>query len=263
MKLEVRHLSKSFRHDGRDIAVLSEVSFEADDGQFVSFVGPSGCGKTTILRLVDGLLRPTGGEIVVDGVPVSGPSRDMAFVFQQDNLLPWLTVQKNVTFGLELQGVPADECASRAAALLVLVGLQGFEQHYPSELSGGMRQRVNLARALAVDPKILLMDEPFAALDAQTREVMQAELLRIWDRQQKTVLFVTHQIDEAVFLSDRVVVLTGRPGRIAKEISVELPRPRTLSMKRTPQFLAHVDQIWSLIEEEVLESTKSSMPAMP
>ena len=195
----------------------------------------------------------------MDGRPVTGPSRERAFVFQQDSLLPWLTVEKNVTFGHEVQGLPAGERTALAQELISLVGLTGFERHYPLELSGGMRQRVNLARALAVDPEILLMDEPFAALDAQTREIMQAELTRIWSRRQKTVLFVTHQIDEAVFLSDRVVVLSGRPGRIARDIHIELPRPRSLALKRTPEFAAYTERIWSLIEHEVtLDATSNT-----
>jgi NitT/TauT family transport system ATP-binding protein len=187
----------------------------------------------------------------VDGREVTRPGPDRGFVFQQDALFPWRTVLDNVIFGLEVQGRGKAESRSRADALIRLVGLAGFEQHFPHELSGGMRQRANLARALTIDPDILLMDEPFASLDAQTREIMQAELLRIWRSNRKTVLFVTHQIDEAVYLADRVIVMTSRPGQIKATIDVDIQRPRDLSVKRTPQFLGLVDEIWKLIEEEV------------
>jgi NitT/TauT family transport system ATP-binding protein len=182
---------------------------------------------------------------------VARPGPDRGFVFQQDALFPWRTVLDNIVFGLEVQGRAKRESHGRADELIRLVGLTGFEQHYPHELSGGMRQRANLARALTIDPDILLMDEPFAALDAQTREIMQAELLRVWRSNRKTVLFVTHQIDEAVYLADRVVVMTSRPGQIKAVLEVDIPRPRDLSVKRTPQFLHLVDAIWAMIEEEV------------
>jgi NitT/TauT family transport system ATP-binding protein len=217
----------------------------------VSIVGASGCGKTTLLRIVDGLVAPTRGAIRVDGQPVSGPGPDRGFVFQQDALFPWRTVLDNVVFGLEVQGRAKRETRERANGFLQLVGLTGFEHLFPHELSGGMRQRANLARALTIDPDVLLMDEPFASLDAQTREIMQSELLRIWRSNKKTVLFVTHQIDEAVYLSDRVVVMTSRPGRVKSILEVDIPRPRDLSVKRTPRFLELVDEIWKMIEEEV------------
>src|SRR5207302_1805924 len=210
-----------------------------------------GCGKTTLLRIVDGLTTPTRGEVWIDGQPVDGPGPNRGFVFQQDALFPWRTVLDNVIFGLEVQGRSKRESRARADGLLQLVGLSGFEQHFPHELSGGMRQRANLARALTIDPDVLLMDEPFAALDAQTREIMQSELLRIWRSNRKTVLFVTHQIDEAVYLADRVVVMTSRPGQIKATLDVDIPRPRDLSVKRTTEFLQIVDSIWHMIEEEV------------
>jgi NitT/TauT family transport system ATP-binding protein len=200
---------------------------------------------------VDGLVAPTRGAIRVNGQPVSGPGPDRGFVFQQDALFPWRTVIDNVVFGLEVQGRARRETRERANAFLQLVGLTGFEHLFPHELSGGMRQRANLARALTIDPDVLLMDEPFASLDAQTREIMQSELLRIWRSNRKTVLFVTHQIDEAVYLSDRVVVMTSRPGRVKAILEVDIPRPRDLSIKRTPRFLELVDEIWKMIEEEV------------
>ena len=198
-----------------------------------------------------GSSRQRGVEVRVDGRAVTKPGPDRGFVFQQDALFPWRTVLDNVIFGLEVQGKSKREARERADGLIQLVGLAGFEQHFPHELSGGMRQRANLARALTIDPDILLMDEPFAALDAQTREIMQAELLRIWRSNRKTVLFVTHQIDEAVYLADRVVVMTSRPGQVKAVLEVDIPRPRDLSVKRTPVFLELVDEIWKMIEEEV------------
>ena len=246
-KLAVSRLNKSFG----DLDALHSISLGVERGEFICVVGPSGCGKTTFLRIVAGLEQATSGKVSLDGRIVREPGTDRGFVFQNDSLLPWRTVFANAIIGREVAGKigPADR--KRTMELLKLVGLEGFENYYPRQLSGGMRQRVNLARALAIDPEILLMDEPFAALDAQTREIMQAELLRIWERGQKTVLFVTHQIDEAVFLSDRVLVFARRPGRIQAEIKIPLPRPRTLEIKRTPEFVALVDRIWKMIEDDV------------
>jgi NitT/TauT family transport system ATP-binding protein len=229
--------------DGVDLAIM--------EGEFVAIVGPSGCGKTTFLSVVDGLIAATGGRVLVDGEVVTKPGPDRAVVFQDASLLPWRTVLGNVLYGLECIGVPMREARERAAHFTHLVGLSGFEHHYPYELSGGMQQRVNLARALVMDPKILLMDEPFASLDAQTREVMQEELLRIWAQAKKTVLFITHQIDEAIYLSDRVVVFSGRPGKVKETIAVDMERPRPLGVKRQPRFHAIEDRIWGLIEEDV------------
>jgi len=240
-----------YEQRGKRFEALRDVSLQVDGGEFISIVGASGCGKTTLLRIVDGLKAPSRGQIWVDGKPVQKPGPDRGFVFQQDALFPWRTVLDNVIFGLEVQGKSKKEARARADGLVGLVGLSGFEQHFPHELSGGMRQRANLARALTIDPDILLMDEPFASLDAQTREIMQAELLRIWRSNRKTVLFVTHQIDEAVFLADRVVVMTSRPGQVKAVLDVKIDRPRDLSVKRTPAFLDLVDQIWKMIEEEV------------
>ena len=240
-----------YEQRGKRFEALRDVSLQVDGGEFISIVGASGCGKTTLLRIVDGLKAPSRGQVWVDGKPVQKPGPDRGFVFQQDALFPWRTVLDNVIFGLEVQGKSKKEARARADGLVGLVGLSGFEQHFPHELSGGMRQRANLARALTIDPDILLMDEPFASLDAQTREIMQAELLRIWRSNRKTVLFVTHQIDEAVFLADRVVVMTSRPGQVKAVLDVNIERPRDLSVKRTPVFLDLVDQIWKMIEEEV------------
>jgi NitT/TauT family transport system ATP-binding protein len=251
IKLEAQNIWKLFSRRGEAVEALHDVSIQVGAGEFVSIVGASGCGKTTLLRIVDGLEVPTRGDIRVNGQPVSGPGPDRGFVFQQDALFPWRTVLDNVVFGLEVQGRARRETRERANAFLQLVGLAGFEHLFPHELSGGMRQRANLARALTIDPDVLLMDEPFASLDAQTRELMQSELLRIWRSNKKTVLFVTHQIDEAVYLSDRVVVMTSRPGRVKSILEVDIPRPRDLSVKRTPRFLELVDEIWKMIEEEV------------
>ena len=220
-KLAVTRLSKSFG----DLEALRGINLNVERGEFISVVGPSGCGKTTFLRIVAGLEHASSGEVLLDGRAVREPGSDRGFVFQNDSLLPWRTVLANAIIGREVAGSigPADR--KRTMELLKLVGLEGFEHYHPRQLSGGMRQRVNLARALAIDPEILLMDEPFAALDAQTREIMQTELLRIWERGQKTVLFVTHQIDEAVFLSDRVLVFARRPGRVQAEIKIRAAAP--------------------------------------
>jgi NitT/TauT family transport system ATP-binding protein len=250
-KLAMSQLSKTYRKGDREIEVLRALSLDVADGEFVSIVGASGCGKTTLLRLVDGLIPPTSGTVTIDGRVVTKPGTDIGFVFQQDGLFPWRTVIANTILGPEIQGKSLQDSRARASQILRLVGLGGFERHYPHELSGGMRQRVNIARALAIGADVLLMDEPFAALDAQTRVIMQGELMRIWRETRKTVLFVTHQIDEAVYLSDRVVVLTARPGRLKEVLSIDLPRPRDLSVKWTPAFVDYTNHIWSSIEEEV------------
>ena len=254
-KLETQGLSKTFvKATGGEVEALRDISLQIEEGEFAAIVGASGCGKTTFLRILDGLIDKSSGEIVLDGASVTRPGPDRGFVFQSDSLFPWRTVIDNVLFGLEVQGKPRKASIERAMANIKLVGLDGFEKHYPHELSGGMRQRANLARALTVDPKLLLMDEPFAALDAQTREIMQQELLRIWNADRKTVIFITHQIDEAIYLADRVFVFTVRPGRVKTVIPVPFPRPRQLEIKRTPEFIGYVDQVWKLIEDEVRAS---------
>jgi NitT/TauT family transport system ATP-binding protein len=253
-KLVTERLSKSFQLRETEVRAVADISLSIREGEFVSIVGASGCGKTTLLRMLDGLIRPTSGSIVIDGRPVTGPgTSSVAFVFQQDRLLPWRGVERNTLLGPEIKHRETPAVRTLASSLIGLVGLAGFSKHYPHELSGGMRQRVNLARALAIEPDVLLMDEPFASLDAQTREIMQTELLRIWRETKKTVLFVTHQIDEAVFLSDRVFVLTVRPGRVKEEIAIDLPRPRDLEIKRSVEFARYTDRIWKLIEQEVRE----------
>jgi NitT/TauT family transport system ATP-binding protein len=228
---------------------VSDVSFGVRPSEFVSLLGPSGCGKTTVLRMVAGLTKPDGGRVLVNGVRVTGAGPDRAMVFQHAALLPWLDVLGNVAFGLRLQRMPSARIARRAAELIELVGLQGFERHLPKELSGGMQQRVGLARALAVDPKILLLDEPFGALDEITRRQMQDELLRIWAAERKTSLFVTHSVEEAIILSDRIVVMATRPGRIVAEIAVDLPRPRSRGLEDSPEFLKLRNEVWRWLEQ--------------
>ena len=255
-KLSTQVLSKTFRKGNVQIEALRDISLSIEDGEFVSVVGASGCGKTTLLRILDGLIRATSGSVKVDGKEVNGPGPDRAFVFQQDGLMPWRTVEGNASFGAEIRGSIDKSERKRILDFLRLVGLSGFQKYYPHEISGGMRQRVNIARALSVDPDILLMDEPFAALDAQTREIMQAEMMQIWQQTKKTVVLITHQIEEAVFLSDRVFVFTARPGRLKEEIVVDLPRPRDLAIKRTVDFVRFTDRIWRLIEEEVRDGIR-------
>ena len=250
LKLQISHLGKSFG----GLRALQDISVVVERGEFIAVVGPSGCGKTTFLRIVAGLEPASSGDVRLDGRAISGPGVDRGFVFQTDSLLPWRTVFANAIIGREVAGRVGPAERQRTLELLKLVGLDGFENYHPRQLSGGMRQRVNLARALAIDPQILLMDEPFSSLDAQTREIMQTELVRIWEAGRKTVLFVTHQIDEAVFLADRVLVFARRPGRLRESVAVELARPRTLAIKRTAEFVRYVDHIWRLIEDDVRAS---------
>jgi NitT/TauT family transport system ATP-binding protein len=253
VKLQIERLSKRYwlERDGTDVLALDDISLAVGDGEFVALVGPSGCGKTTLLNIVAGLLPYEDGTVSIDGRRVDGPGTDRAVVFQHASLLPWRTVAGNVRFGMEMQR-RFDEATmrQRTERFLRLVGLGGFEKHFPGEISGGMQQRANLARALASDPVVLLMDEPFAALDAQTREFMQSELLKIWSKARKTVLFITHQINEAVYLADRVAVMSARPGRLKAVFDVPFPRPRSLALKRDPHFLEIEDRVWRLIEEE-------------
>jgi NitT/TauT family transport system ATP-binding protein len=247
--VQVVHLAKRFFHPGlgKESDVLQPMDFSVAKGEFIAIVGPSGCGKSTLLHLIAGLLQPTSGHVLVDDRVVKDPGPDRVIVFQNAALLPWRTAFRNVVYGLECLKRPGEEAAARARACLDLVGLDGFAHHYPHELSEGMKQRVNLARALAVDPDILLMDEPFASLDDETRDTMQRELLGIWTRSQKTVLFVTHQIGEALYLADRVMVLSHRPGRLLETVSVELPRPRDASAKRSVWLADAHDHIRRLL----------------
>ena len=256
VKLEARRVAIQYRRQstGLGLVAVDGVDLRIDDGEFVSIVGPSGCGKTTFLNAVDGLIPIESGSLVLDGREIAAPGPDRAMVFQQPSLLPWRTVTGNVLYGLEMQHRAGEESRKTAAGLIDLVGLQGFADSWPSELSGGMQQRVNLARALATDPELLLLDEPFAALDAQTRETMQQELLRIWGATRKTALFITHDITEAVYLADRVIVFTARPGRVKLDVRIDLPRPRDLRLKREARFIEYERTIWESIREEVLRT---------
>ena len=245
--LEALGVRKVYRKDGREMPVLDVERFVAREGEFITLIGPSGCGKSTFLHIMGGFIPADAGTIRVYGNAVNGPGPDRGMVFQEFALFPWKTVAGNVAWGLEAQGFPRDEIDDTVRAYLELMDLAHFRDHYPAEISGGMKQRVALARVLAFNPKVLLMDEPFGALDAQTRKTMQEEVTRIWERTRKTIVFVTHDIEEAVFLGDRVVVLSARPGRIREEVRIDLPRPRTLEIKKSVQCHEYRNHIWDLI----------------
>ena len=249
--IEISGVSQSFETAGRKSHLaLSDISLSIADGAFVSILGPSGCGKSTLLYIVGGFVRPTGGKVTMRDKPITGPGPDRGPVFQEFALFPWKTVLGNVTYGLRQQGVARAEAEARGRRLLEMVGLKGFEGFYPKELSGGMKQRVAIARTLAYNPAVLLMDEPFGALDAHTRTRLQNDLLDIWERHRKTVLFVTHAVDEAVFLSDKVVVMTRSPGRIKAVIDIDLPRPRRRAdLLLDPHYQKYVVDIEKLIED--------------
>lgn len=241
------------------IQAVSDVSLHVKPGEFVSLIGPSGCGKSTILSIVAGFLKATSGEATVDGVKITKPGSDRGVVFQQYSLFPWLNVRKNVEFGLRMAGEPHHIREQKARTLLGLAGLLAFENHYPDQLSGGMKQRIGIVRALARSPQVLLMDEPFGALDTQTRVVMQEILTNMWQKFRLSVLFITHDIEESVFLSDRIYVMTARPGRIKAEIEVPLPRPRTTDMHKLPEFVELVQTLKDLIREESLSAMGSEL----
>ena len=243
------------------VQAVKNVSLHVNPGEFVSLIGPSGCGKSTILSIVAGFLKPTSGEATVDGAKITKPGSDRGVVFQQYSLFPWLTVRKNVEFGLRMSGEPLANREQKARTLLGLAGLLAFENHYPDQLSGGMKQRIGIVRALATSPQVLLMDEPFGALDTQTRVVMQEILTNMWQQFRISVLFITHDIEESVFLSDRVYVMTSRPGRIKAEIKVPLPRPRTPDMHDLPEFVELVHKLKGLIREESLAAMGSELKA--
>lgn len=255
-KLVIDKVDKLFKSGNGKVAALEQTSFTIGEGEFVTILGPSGCGKSTILRIVAGLEEPTSGHVYLDGKEIIGPGPDRGMVFQSYTLYPWLTVEDNISFGLKLKGKSPAECRETAHHYLDLIGLTGFEKHYPIQLSGGMKQRVAIARALANEPEILLMDEPFGALDAQTRSVMQEILLKAWEESKKTILFITHDVEEAIFLADSVYVMTARPGRLKKNIPVPLPRPREYNVKTHPTFLALKEELLSLIREETLKAMK-------
>ena len=250
--IQARNVKLTFRPANRaPVRALDAFDMDVEDGEFISIVGPSGCGKSTFLNVLLGLIKPDSGEVRMHGRKITGPGSERAMVFQEFGLLPWRTVQHNIELGLELKRIAAVKRRLIAERLISLVGLAGFESHYPHELSGGMKQRVGLARALATDPEVLLMDEPFAALDAQTRDLMQVELLRIWREARKTVLFVTHQIDEAIYLSDRVLVMSKRPGRTKRVFDIKLPRQREYEMRVTPEFNDLKLEIWNTLKDEI------------
>jgi NitT/TauT family transport system ATP-binding protein len=239
VRLDAVRISYETPHDGGEFVAVSDLTLEVPRGTFVTIVGPSGCGKSSLLLAIAGLTRPSAGRVLVNDQPVTGPGRDRAMVFQEFALMPWRTVVENVRFGLELQRRTGEDLTARAERYVRLVGLQGFERYRPHQLSGGMRQRVGIARALAVDPDILLMDEPFGSLDAQTRESMGDELVKIWEQDRKTALFVTHSIDEAIFLGDQVVVMSPGPGRIVDAVTIDLPRPRRIEAMDSPVFVEY------------------------
>jgi ABC-type nitrate/sulfonate/bicarbonate transport system ATPase subunit len=255
-KLQLRDLTMTFRaRRGGQITAVDNLSLDVADREFISIVGPSGCGKSTLLRVVAGLVRPTSGVVLLNDEPVTGPGADRGMVFQSYTLFPWLTVQGNVEYGLRIKKIPTAERIKLARDYLEMVGLKGFERSYPKELSGGMMQRVAIARALANDPEVLLMDEPFGALDAQTRAIMQELLVNLWQRTPKTILFVTHDIDEALFISDRVYIMTARPGRIRQTLDVNLPRPRVMEdIILDPHFIEQKHAVLAAIKEESLKA---------
>lgn len=260
--IETRHLGKQYpnRETGETFEALRDVSVRIRSGEFISLIGPSGCGKTTLLKIMDGLLPHDEGEVLVGGVPVSGPGHDRAVVFQNFALLPWQTVFDNVGFGLFLRGVGRKEAKEAILHYIEMVGLSGFEDRYPAQLSGGMQQRVGLARALAVDPSILLMDEPFGAVDAQTRQLLQDDLLRIWEASNKAVVFVTHDMSEAAYLSDRIVVMGSRPGRVAEIVETELPRPRGEETRTSARFVEVTAHVWEVLRDLIMEGRNQREP---
>ena len=257
--IDIKGVDVVFDAKSAKIEAVKDVSLNVLPGEFVSLIGPSGCGKPTLLSIVAGFMKPTAGTVTVDGEAILKPSSDRGVVFQQYSLFSWLTVKKNVEFGLKMRGEGKTKRETTARTLLGLSGLLAFENHYPDQLSGGMKQRIGIVRALATSPQVLLMDEPFGALDTQTRVVMQQILTNIWQRFRISVLFITHDIDEAIFLSDRIYVMTARPGRIKAEITVPLPRPRTAEMTNSPEFIEMVRRLKGLIREESLAAMGSEL----
>ncbi len=251
--LEASGVRKVYTKNGRPLEILDVERFSVREREFITVIGPSGCGKSTFLHIIGGFIKAEAGSIRVYGEEVSGPGPDRGMMFQEFALFPWRTVAGNVAWGLEAQGMPRARIDEIVLRHLEMTGLADFAHHYPAELSGGMKQRAALARVLAFDPKVLLMDEPFGALDAQTREAMQEELTRLWETTHKTIVFVTHDIEEAVYLGDRVVVLTARPGRIREEVQIDLPRPRALDVKKSIRCHEYRNYIWDLIRSESAE----------
>jgi len=258
---EIRLIDVAMRFTTRktQVQALERISLTVPDGQFACIVGPSGCGKSTLLMVAAGLTEPSEGEVLVDGRPATEPGADRGMVFQSYSLYPWLSVRRNIEFGLEIKQTPRGQRRQRSSELIHLMKLDGFAEAYPKALSGGMKQRAAIARALANDPEVLLMDEPFGALDALTRQIMQELLTDLWQRYRKTVLFVTHDIDEAIFLGDVIYVMTSRPGRIRTTLRVEIPRPRTFETLKTPEFTALRNQVVGIIHEESMKAVESEL----
>ena len=255
-KLHIHNVSKIYRTDGHEVLAIDEIDLKIRNKEFATLLGPSGCGKSTLLRIVAGLIKPTRGVVRLEGKVITRPGQDRGMVFQSYTLFPWLTVKDNIQFGLRVAGMPKARQEQIAQEFVEKVGLKGFEKTYPKGLSGGMKQRVAIARALANNPAILLLDEPFGALDAQTRSLMQELLTQVWEELHKTILFVTHDVEEAIFLSDRVFVMTARPGQIKAEIDIPLERPRSYEVKATEAFLRLKKQALALIREEAIKATQ-------
>lgn len=257
-KLQVENVSKIFGDKTNTVTALANTDFTVMGNEFITILGPSGCGKSTILKVIAGLEEPSSGRVLLDGVEIKGPGKDRGMVFQSYTLFPWLTVQENIEFGLDVAGRPKAERRELAGHYLEKIGLTGFEKAFPSQLSGGMKQRVAIARALANDPQVLLMDEPFGALDAQTRAVMQELLVAVWEETHKTILFVTHDVDEAIFLGDTIYVMTARPGRIKARIAVPIERPRSYEIKVSDVFINLKKEVLELIREESWKAANSN-----
>ena len=256
VKVHIDNVVKKFNGRNGEMVALNGVTLDIHDNEFICVVGPSGCGKSTLLNIIAGLLEPTSGEVYCDGKLVEGTGTDRGVVFQQYALFPWLTVKKNVRFALEMRGIKGKEADELAMKYLEKVDLVKFADHYPKELSGGMKQRVAIARAYAADPQVLLMDEPFGALDAQTRTQLQSELLETWENDKKTCFFITHDVDEAIILAQKVIVMSARPGRVKAVIDIDIPYPRDQETKMSPRFLELKNEIWSLVYQEYLEVRK-------
>lgn len=256
IKVSIQGIEKKYNTRKGEVVALNCVNFDIKENEFICVIGPSGCGKSTLLNIIAGLLEPTAGQILVDGKPIQGTGTDRGVVFQQYALFPWLTVKKNVEFGLKLKGLSKDECDSIAMKYLKMVELEKFADSYPKELSGGMKQRVAIARAYAMNPEVLLMDEPFGALDAQTRTQLQTELLKAWQEENKTCFFVTHDIEEAIVLATRVVIMSARPGRIKEVVDIDIPYPRDQETKMSERFIELKNHIWGQVYQEYLEVRK-------
>ncbi|HEU5393726.1 MAG TPA: ABC transporter ATP-binding protein [Candidatus Methylomirabilis sp.] len=262
--MSVRHLQKTFAQGAREVAAVADATFDVGEKEFVALIGPSGCGKSTILHMIAGLVRPTGGVALVDGESVTGPRPQVGYLFQRDTVFPWRTVARNIALGLEYRGVPAAARQAAVAAMIRTAGLEGFEEAFPATLSGGMRQRVALMRTLIVEPEVLLMDEPFGALDTHTKLDLQRELLDLWWRTQQTVLFVTHDLGEAITLSDRIIVCTRRPGRIKAIFEVDLPRPRdVIALRETGEYARIYQTVWHTLGEEFAAGQRGREVAQP